>query len=634
MKKIFADGTFSITPPLFKQVYCLLAEKRGFVFPILYALLPDKSEETYSHLLRALVNRFPAFQPDTVSVDFELAAVNAFKSIFRSIQVNGCLYHLCHNIKKHVSEAGLTRNYVQDPEFAIKCRSIVALSFLKPEDVEEGIDTLEAILPPELVPVLNYFEDTYVGRLNPRTLNRRPPTFPISMWSVHDRVMNSEDRTNNYAEAAHRRLQSEVQVDHPTIWLFIDALRRAQKGRDLTYEAMLRGEEPPKKRKRYMLADERILRVVEHYLTDGNVADLLRAKHKVLSFDGKPKEWRQFKSVFRQLIEQKQCTQLEKLEYLRLCCRGEAFRTISVFVVDGKNYEPALQRLEEHYGWRQQLLAEVNVEKKPKLKLEKTPTEPKKTIVREETKMKICSTAKPMTICSDEEVGLEKNSSFKSGVMISLKVEAEDSGLKEPNIEEMKKEEAEARETDDLKPADDLKKRNVVERMKEEAEAREVDELKPVDDVEMEKTEKKLEAKPLMLEPLLSEKAASVNQTYEKPEHLKLMMTAEPRNWSPAQNAESKFKQNIDNMDLKKKMFSDGTTFWIPSNEPAWPEEDNDAKFYVFAATLAYTALVFWLQPATVPEDVRPRLHRHVPLLLLMYFGVSLPIAFLMTIVM
>ncbi|KAK0414908.1 hypothetical protein QR680_011672 [Steinernema hermaphroditum] len=380
------------------------------------------------------------------------------------------------------------------------------------------------------------------------------------------------------------------------------------------------------------------------------------AKHKVLSFDGKPKEWRQFKSVFRQLIEQKQCTQLEKLEYLRLCCRGEAFRTISVFVVDGKNYEPALQRLEEHYGWRQQLLAEVNVEKKPKLKLEKTPTEPKKTIVREETKMKICSTAKPMTICSDEEVGLEKNSSFKSGVMISLKVEAEDSGLKEPNIEEMKKEEAEARETDDLKPADDLKKRNVVERMKEEAEAREVDELKPVDDVEMEKTEKKLEAKPLMLEPLLSEKAASVNQTYEKPEHLKLMMTAEPRNWSPAQNAESKFKQNvmmidlgkvleivptdrpptqnIDNMDLKKKMFSDGTTFWIPSNEPAWPEEDNDAKFYVFAATLAYTALVFWLQPATVPEDVRPRLHRHVPLLLLMYFGVSLPIAFLMTIVM
>ncbi|MCP3668398.1 MAG: hypothetical protein GY696_38925 [Gammaproteobacteria bacterium] len=39
--KWFADGTFSISPPLFTQLYTIHAERMNRVHPLIYALLPD-----------------------------------------------------------------------------------------------------------------------------------------------------------------------------------------------------------------------------------------------------------------------------------------------------------------------------------------------------------------------------------------------------------------------------------------------------------------------------------------------------------------------------------------------------------------------------------------------------------------
>ena len=78
-------------------------------------------------------------------------------------------------------------------------------------------------------------------------------------------TLNGVDRTNNYVEAAHRRMQTELGMDHPTLWKFIDGIRKVQSGRDQVYEQFVRGEEPQQKRLKYLQADERILKIVQDF---------------------------------------------------------------------------------------------------------------------------------------------------------------------------------------------------------------------------------------------------------------------------------------------------------------------------------------------------------------------------------
>ncbi len=56
------------------------------------------------------------------------------------------------------------------------------------------------------------------------------------MWNVYNQVLNDQGQTNNHAEAAHRRVQAELEMDHSMIWKLIDGLWKVQKGRDLFCE--------------------------------------------------------------------------------------------------------------------------------------------------------------------------------------------------------------------------------------------------------------------------------------------------------------------------------------------------------------------------------------------------------------
>ena len=80
---------------------------------------------------------------------------------------------------------------------------------------------------------------------------------------MYERVLTGNDRTNNFSEAAHKRNQKQLCIDHPTIWRFIDGLRAVQVNRDKEYEEFVRGSTGPQKRRKYQRADERIRVIVE-----------------------------------------------------------------------------------------------------------------------------------------------------------------------------------------------------------------------------------------------------------------------------------------------------------------------------------------------------------------------------------
>uniref|UniRef100_A0A915EDY8 MULE transposase domain-containing protein n=1 Tax=Ditylenchus dipsaci TaxID=166011 RepID=A0A915EDY8_9BILA len=96
MQVVYMDGTFSITPEPFAQVYVILAERSAcvdngekWVFSVLYALLKNKSRTTYLKLFRMIRNLWPDFRSTSFSVDFQLAAIQALQETFPGSLITG-----------------------------------------------------------------------------------------------------------------------------------------------------------------------------------------------------------------------------------------------------------------------------------------------------------------------------------------------------------------------------------------------------------------------------------------------------------------------------------------------------------------------------------------------------------------
>ncbi len=258
----YCDGTFKVAPKLFTQVYVILAQKLDGVIPIIYALLTNKRRATYARMFEMLNSIEPCLDPTAIVCDYEQAAISAMKEIYPHVGIKGCFFHLSQNLQRQLTAIGSTKLYNNDVEFALKTKMILALAFVPIDQLDPYFDALANDLTTEHIPLLNWFEDNYIGRLNRRGNSRRAPLFPPEIWNVYTRTISQEDRTNNHAEAANRRLQSELGMDHPTIWKFIDAIRKIQKGRDMFLEQLVAGNPPSSKLKKYRDADERILEIV------------------------------------------------------------------------------------------------------------------------------------------------------------------------------------------------------------------------------------------------------------------------------------------------------------------------------------------------------------------------------------
>lgn len=276
---LFVDGTFKICPNLFRQVYTVSGLKHGGVHPIIYALLPNKRKVTYDRLFQQLCVLMPNLRPQNIYCDFEMAAFQSIAEKFPDSEICGCFFHLAQNLKKHIATSGLQPLYNNDASFALQARMITSMAFVPIEDIEEALADLGNFLPEELQPILDYFEDNYIGRRNRRGAGRRQPMFPVRRWNVYNRTLQGEDRTNNHAEAAHRRLQAELGMTNPVIWNFIDCLKKVQHGRDLYYEQLVAGRNPQVKLRKYRDADERIARIARAYNERGTIEFLRGIAH-------------------------------------------------------------------------------------------------------------------------------------------------------------------------------------------------------------------------------------------------------------------------------------------------------------------------------------------------------------------
>ena len=155
-------------------------------------------------------NLEPRFQPELWMTDFEQATINAIHNHFNDVRVTGCFFHLQQCIWRKIQQLGLTSAYrEEDGECALNARGLAALAFVPASNVVQAFTELVSHrdFDERLQPLVDYFEDTWIGRPS-LAGTRRPPVFPIELWNVYTRTVNNEHRTNNSIEGWHRRLQS------------------------------------------------------------------------------------------------------------------------------------------------------------------------------------------------------------------------------------------------------------------------------------------------------------------------------------------------------------------------------------------------------------------------------------------
>jgi hypothetical protein len=169
----FCDGTFSSAPTLFYQVYTIHTVQYSNVLPSVYILLSDKKEKTYRCMFQALKSITTGLCLKTIMVDFVKAAMNAINYEFPKTKVKGCFFHFSQCIWRQVQDVDLQTRYKDDVTFALQVRKLPSLAYVPKNEVINAYNNLlETTYFTEhdklLSPILNYFEETWIGCMDRR----------------------------------------------------------------------------------------------------------------------------------------------------------------------------------------------------------------------------------------------------------------------------------------------------------------------------------------------------------------------------------------------------------------------------------------------------------------------------------
>ena len=264
-----ADGTFKVVPSLFFQLYTLHFQFVAGINPAaIYALVKNKTRQTYDRILEVIIRLVPAASPKVILTDFETAAMGSFRHTFPEARITGCYFHLTQSVIRKINEVGLKIMYETNDDIRQFLRCLASLSHVPPHDVEEAFDALVETMPmvEHMDEVVTYFEHTYVRgrRLRGRGENYGPALFPIETWNQSAAAGDGIARTNNICEGWHNGLQSLLQCSHPTMWRFLDGLSNDCAKQRANFLQGVTGVKNMSEKK-YRLLKERVKRAVQTY---------------------------------------------------------------------------------------------------------------------------------------------------------------------------------------------------------------------------------------------------------------------------------------------------------------------------------------------------------------------------------
>lgn len=97
-------------------------------------------------------------------MDFEQALISAVRHALPNATLGGCYFHLMQIFRRHLTSLGLMQQYRNDPEFTQTASMVPAMAFVPPHRLEEAFRWLREHLFDELQPMLDWFEQNYMGK--------------------------------------------------------------------------------------------------------------------------------------------------------------------------------------------------------------------------------------------------------------------------------------------------------------------------------------------------------------------------------------------------------------------------------------------------------------------------------------
>ena len=194
------------------KLYTLHGSYRGESMILAWALLPSKTKATYIEMFISIRSAIVEHHGDIGRIhgfitDFEMAVIEAIRSVFPETVVKGCSFHFRQAVMWRVTDEGMQPAYNSSNPLEVKSwiRKILAMCLLPVylvdrawEHLRNPPDVLDNDLSTKMMAFREYFKRTWLTG-----------HFPAELWTHYD---NSGPRTTNQAEGWHNSVNYPVNI--------------------------------------------------------------------------------------------------------------------------------------------------------------------------------------------------------------------------------------------------------------------------------------------------------------------------------------------------------------------------------------------------------------------------------------
>ncbi|CAF1540199.1 unnamed protein product [Adineta ricciae] len=274
-----SDGTFRTAPRLFYQSYRIHIWDDFSMKPVVYAALPNKNFDTYDSLLVELIiyaqNNQITLAPQSILIDFEMAAYKAFLKNFPMANIKGCQFHFGQNIWRQIKKKGLIP-YSKGDEARRQIANILSLPLLPPQKIQIAFcDIIEELsgVNARFLKLTDYILRTYIDNA----------IFPSSFWNVFD-LIGIRPRTNNHVEGYHGQLNCHCST-HPNLWAWIRFIQELEESTMVRVDQEQAQQRTTRRRKAKTVINENLLIQAKQEYLDG-ILDLTgyQKRLRILSY--------------------------------------------------------------------------------------------------------------------------------------------------------------------------------------------------------------------------------------------------------------------------------------------------------------------------------------------------------------